>query len=117
MFRSTVIFFGVILLESVLEEILFVRMLRMPEPPAVSNLVVGLAAAIVCGAFGNQWYLSHARKVIADVRSQGLTEDEHLRVLARRGGTSVLASIGFFVLFVVVASTVLLTLRWLFSQA
>src|SRR5262245_40673220 len=86
MYVPTFVFYGVILAESVLEEVLFVGALGMPEPPAALGHLVGLAAAIVCGSFGNRWYLSHARKVITEVRSQGRPEEEYLRVLSKRGG-------------------------------
>jgi Protein of unknown function (DUF2628) len=100
MYVPTLIFFGFILVETVLEEILFVGILRKPEPPPALGQMVGLIAAAVCGSCGNQWYLSHARKAIADVRSQDLPEEEHLHLLSQRGGTNMLAAIGFFVMFI-----------------
>ena len=72
----------------------------MPEPSRGMNRGVGLIIGIVCGLFGNRWYLSHAQKVIAKVRSQGLPEEEHLRMLSKRGGTNLLASVGFIALFI-----------------
>ena len=95
MYVPTVIFFGIMLVDSVIEDIVFVEILRMPEPPPVLDKLVGLIAALVCGLFGNRWYLSHAHNVIAEVRSQGLPEEDHLRMLSKRGGTNLLASLGF----------------------
>lgn len=115
MFLPTAVFFGILMLDSVVEEIVFIRVLGMPQAPEIPSLIVGLIAAIVCGAYGNKWYLSHARKVIADTRSRRLPEDEHLRVLARRGGTSVLASVCSLVLLIVVTTIALCMLRWIFS--
>jgi hypothetical protein len=101
MYAITAIFLGIILLETILEEVVFVGILGKPEAPAPLSYGIGIAAGIICGAFGNRWYLSHARKAIAAVRSEGLSEDLHLQTLARRGGTSLAASLGIFVLFVV----------------
>ena len=116
MYVLTLVFFGVILAESVLEEVFFVGALGMPEPPAAVGRLVGLAAAIVCGCFGNRWYLSHARKVITEVRSQGLPEEEYLRILSKRGGTSLSAALGFFVLFIGAVFTVLFVLQLVFAK-
>ena len=61
--------------------------------------VTWLAAVVlwfVCGTYGNRWYLARARRIIGQVRAEGLPNDEHLEALAKRGGTSVLAAIGMF---------------------
>lgn len=100
MYRIAMVFFGVLLLESLLEGFM-ARVLGIHIPAAVGQ-VVGLMAAVVCGVLGNQWYLSHAKKVIADVRSRGLPEEEYLRVLAERGGTTLLGSLAALALFVIV---------------
>ncbi|QEL19009.1 DUF2628 domain-containing protein [Limnoglobus roseus] len=87
MYRPAIIFMGLILIEMILEEVIFVAVLRRPDPPAALGRFVGLVAGGICGAFGNRWYLSHARKMIEEVRSQNLPEEDHLRVLSERGGT------------------------------
>jgi hypothetical protein len=116
MYAVTFIFFGVILAESVLEEVLFVGALGMPEAPAALSRLVGLAAALVCGSYGNRWYLSHAQKVITAVRSRGLPEEEYRRVLAKVGGTSLPAAVGFFVLFMGAVFAVLFVLELVFAR-
>jgi hypothetical protein len=108
-------FCGVILFESILEEIVFVGILGKPEPPMVLDRGVGLVASIICGAFGNRWYLSHARRAIAEVRSEGLPEDAYLQALARRGGTNLAASLGMFVAFVIGAFGAMLLVSSLFE--
>ncbi len=85
MYIATLIFFGVILFETILEENFFMGFLGMPEASAALGSLVGLVVAIICGIYGNRWYLSHARKVISHVRSQGLQEDAYLKALSRRG--------------------------------
>src|SRR5262249_1702527 len=116
MYLLTVVFMGIILLESLLEEVVFVGIMRKPEAPAALGRLVGRVAAILCGAFGNRWYLSHTRKAITEVRLQGLPEDLHLQALAKRGGTNIVAALGFFVLFVAVAVTMEVLLDALFPS-
>ncbi|QDV38534.1 DUF2628 domain-containing protein [Tautonia plasticadhaerens] len=117
MYRVTAIFFAVILLESVVEEVIFVVVLGNEAVPAGRGLVVGLVAAIVCGSYGNRWYYSHARRVISDVRAQGLGEQAVAGALARRGGTSLVAAIGLFVLFLVVTFAVFIALAFVLYPA
>jgi Protein of unknown function (DUF2628) len=73
---------------------------------AVGNLC-GFAFAIVCGNFGNAWYLAHTKRQIAQVRELGLAEEAYLRALARRGGTSFFGALGLFALFLVAIYIVL----------
>lgn len=99
MYRVTLIFFGVFLLETIFEEIVYVGFLGRPEAPGDLNRFLGLVGAIVCGGFGNTWYFSHAQKTIGSLRSQGLPEDTYLKALTKHGGTSIAASLGFMLLF------------------
>ena len=103
MYRVTTILYGIILLEAVLDEIVFVGILGKPEAPRGLGRFVGLVVATVCGVLGNDWYLSHSQKVTAEVRNQGLTADAHFQALAKRGGTKVAATLGFLLLFLFAA--------------
>jgi hypothetical protein len=98
MYLLTVIFYSVILIETILEEVLIVGVLGEPEVPTRLSSLVGFITGVICGAFGNIWYLSHARKVIANVRSQNLPENEHLRVLSECGGTDLFSSVMFVII-------------------
>jgi hypothetical protein len=100
MYRATAIFFGVIFAESIIEQVLFVGILGEAEVPTVIDRVGNLVVSAICGAYGNAWYLSHTKKQITRLRSQGLPKDEYLDRLSRRGGTSLVASVGSFILFV-----------------
>ena len=64
MYVVTTILYAIILLNTIVERTLFVE----------SGVMVGLLAGVICGAYGNRWYLSHARKVISNIRAQGLEE-------------------------------------------
>jgi len=101
LYVPTLLLFGAILTELLIEQVLFVGVLGKPEAPARLGRPFGLAAALVCGWFGNGWYLSRARRVVGEVRSQKLAARAHLRELSKRGGTSLLASFGFFAVFIV----------------
>ncbi len=116
MYRETLIFFGVILLETLLEDIVYVGFLGRPEAPGTLGRFVGLVAGIVCGGFGNEWYQSHAQKTIGKLRSQGLPEAAYIEALTKSGGTSIAASLGFFVLFIL-AMGVVVTLSEFFLKS
>lgn len=68
MYAATAIFIGVILLETMVEDWYFTKVLGKPDVPAAVGSVVGLVAALICGAFGNRWYLAHARRRVAEVQ-------------------------------------------------
>jgi hypothetical protein len=98
MYRATSILYGIIIAETVAEELVFVWWLGMPETPRAVERGVTVAVCWMCGGFGNSWYLAHVRRAVASARANVVDEAERLRWLERRGGTSVRAAIGFFVL-------------------
>jgi hypothetical protein len=110
MYWAATIFWGTLLVESIVEEVVFVLILGKPEPPTGLSRLVGLIAAVVCGVCGNQWYLTHTRRVVAEVRSLGQSEDEYLRALSKRGGTNLAASLGFLALFIIAITGTLFVL-------
>ena len=115
MYKFTCIFFGIIIMASIAEELLFVGVLGLETPTGLDD-VISLVVAIVCGRSGNRWYLSHVRKVIADVRAEGLGDDAQLELLSQRGGTSLATSFGFFVLFCAVMFVVLIAIEFVLFQ-
>ena len=117
MYQVAMIFFAIILVETIAEEILFVGILGKSETPAALGRVVGLVAAIICGTYGNRWYLSHARKVVSDVRAQGIEEHAAAEMLSKRGGTSLGSSLGFFLLYMVIIVAVFIVLELLLYPA
>ena len=99
MYTVAAVFFGIIMAETIAEEVLFVGVLGQPEAPAALTNLVNLVAAVVCGSYGNRWYLSHARRAIADVRTEETEEPAVSAALAKRGGTSVGAALVVLALF------------------
>ncbi|MDB5349656.1 MAG: hypothetical protein JWN86_903 [Planctomycetota bacterium] len=102
MYLATFIFLGIIAVETFVEEMIYASMNVGPQAQKGIGRIINLIIAFVCGRFGNTWYLSHALKVVNDVRSQGLPEDETAAVLARRGGRSVWLALGAMVMFTAV---------------
>ena len=92
--RTAAIFFGVLLLESLVETGILGG-LSAAELPDGLGFAITVAIAFVCGMLGNRWYLEHVRGIVAEVRSLSLPEEEHLWALERRGGTSVAMAIVF----------------------
>lgn len=88
MYLVTLIFYGALVAETALEELVYVGVLGRSEPPAGLRLLVGLVAGFVCGLFGNSWYLAHARKKIASLRSNSLEGNAYFEALGKVGGTS-----------------------------
>jgi uncharacterized protein DUF2628 len=115
MYLATTILFGIILIEAIAEEVVFVGILKMDDPPASLGPLVGILVGVVCGAFGNRWYLTHAQKAVAAVREQGLSEDAYLQALSKRGGTNALAALGFLLLFFGVTALCLVVLDSMFA--
>ncbi len=100
MYRATLILYGIILVETILEEVLFVWILEEMAPPRFVSALVAVVVGAVCGACGNRWYLRHVKKWTIRIRSQGLEGESHLYALAKRGGTNLVAAIGFALGFV-----------------
>lgn len=110
LYLVALVFYAAIAVESVLEEVVF-RWMGYREVPTAVNRAVGLACALVCGAWGNRWYLARVRRIISETRALGLSPDEHLRELGRRGGTRVWHAVAFLLVFLImlVGSVIALT--------
>jgi hypothetical protein len=101
MYWATAILYSFVIAESLAEELLFVEWLGLPETPRVLERGLSMAICGLCGALGNRWYRTHVRDLIANVRAQVPDETARAAELTRRGGTSLLAALGWSVLFVV----------------
>ncbi len=102
MFKWAFIFCGIILIENFLKFFYTFGLLFTPEPPIALDILEGLmflATNIICGTFGNIWYLSHTRKAISEIRRQGWQDEAYLQSLSKSGGTSLSKSLGFFILY------------------
>jgi hypothetical protein len=94
MYKATFLFYAAVVGLWLAQVGVFMFALGLPQVPPIVSLVVNLMICLVCGAFGNGWYLNHANRIIASIRRQGI-EGESLRLaLAQRGGTSLAAALG-----------------------
>ncbi|MBS1913872.1 MAG: DUF2628 domain-containing protein [Bacteroidetes bacterium] len=102
-YRAMFILYAAIIAEALIEDAIFLNVLKEQGPPQSTVLIGGLVVGAVCGFLANRLYLSHVLGIIGDVRAQRLDENAHLRELERRGGTSVTSAAGFLVLFVLIS--------------
>jgi hypothetical protein len=116
MYAAAMIFYGLVLASSVVEELYFPVVMHR-ETPAALDRILGLAMAAVCGMFANRWYLLRAKRVIAEARASGYRGDALLQTVAQRGGTNLLAGFGMFILFVAVTGVVYVMLDALLSAS
>ena len=110
MYRVAFIFFGAVLLQAMFKEVLFLCILKLPNAPRGTDLIINVLIGIIIGLYGNAWYLTHAERKIAEAHAQGFRDEQLLRVLADRGGTSLLSSFGLCFLFFIVAVVVFICL-------
>jgi hypothetical protein len=116
MYVAAGILYGIVLFESLVEEVVFVGILGRPEAPAALSRIVTVIVSIVCGSYGNQWYLSHTRRAVAEIRSQALPAEDYLQALSRRGGTNIAASLAFFVAFVAAIFAIFFLLQFVLPE-
>jgi DNA-directed RNA polymerase subunit RPC12/RpoP len=103
LYGATAVFLGVLLVVNAMEMVVDMTTAHSPaQQTVIASLGWGVAIIgwFICGCFANQWYLSRAIRIINDVRSRHLDEEEHLKQIAKRGGTSLGSSIGIFVGFI-----------------
>jgi hypothetical protein len=112
MYLATFILYAIILVESVLEDVVFVGILGQADTPAALPRIVALAVAITCGTLGNRWYYAHACSKIRGLREQGMPDETYLDSLGERGGTSVPAALGMFFLFLILMIAAVLTMEF-----
>ncbi len=70
MYRVAFIFYGVTTLVVVAQYVVFVTVMGLPAIPAGVGLIGNVAAAVICGLYGNAWYLAHAERLIAEARAR-----------------------------------------------
>jgi hypothetical protein len=106
MHRETAALFGFFLLHSISNDLVRASGILRPETPKRLQIVVIIAVAWVCGAFGNVWYRSHVNRVIDAARRVEPDESRRLSLLAARGGTSVRSAILWTIGSVIVTSVI-----------
>lgn len=107
MYRLAIAVYAITLVELVLEDVVFVGVLGKSQPPSGVGTVANLLVAVICGAYGNRWYLSHALRAVAEHDCEGLPEDAWQAKLSAQGGTSLAAAIGLTVVSTVIGVAML----------
>jgi hypothetical protein len=100
MYRYGFIWFGVFLGIAILQDILFIAILKAPVP-WYGMIIVGLPMAAVVGWYGNRWYFESASRAIRNIKAEGLSEADTQKQIAQQGGTNNLwMMLGFIVLVI-----------------
>ena len=58
------------------------------------TLIFIMIYLITIGTFGNRWYFYSARRAITQVHTQGLSQEESLKRIAKKGGTGFWSALG-----------------------
>ena len=109
MYLATAILWGVVALETILEEVYFLGIRGAAKTPGLVYFGVNLLIGVICGAYGNRWYLSHAKRVIAVV-GQRWPRDIFLQTLANRGGRSLVSAIAVPIMCIIIFGIVYVVL-------
>ena len=72
MYKAALILYAAVIVEAALEEVVFVGVMNKTETPQALGTVVTLAVSLICGAYGNRWYLAHARAAVSKNSREGL---------------------------------------------
>jgi tetratricopeptide (TPR) repeat protein len=103
MYLYALAFYGIIIVSTVAQTI--IEGITVKTSPRLLNSGIGLILAIIIGAFGNRLYFNSARRAIAQVRALDIPQEDALKLIAKKGGKSILAALGLFILFVGVLFT------------
>jgi hypothetical protein len=111
MYRAAFILYGIVLADALAQTVLFSVFLPGTDPPPIVERAVTLGIALVCGGYGNRWYLNHSLRQIADARAEGLQGEALMATLSKRGRTNLTASLGMSIGFFTVAVAVLVLVQ------
>ena len=84
LYGAAAFFFGIVVLESVVEVSL--------NLPRAAWYLGTLVVSLIFGTCGNRWYFTRAEKTVSRVRTLGLAPDAELAALARLGRTNSVAA-------------------------
>ncbi|MGK2882406.1 MAG: DUF2628 domain-containing protein [Mycobacterium sp.] len=86
MYREAAVLWGVIIVLLLLDDVVAIAF-----SASTWTDIVSLAVSLVCGVYGNRWYLNHSEVAVARARHEGHSGEALTNVLSQRGGTSLLA--------------------------
>ena len=116
MYKIAAIFFSVMIAIVFIEEMVVAGFMGRENVAKIMDRVSSLIVAIVCGTYGNRWYLNHSNRRIAEIRDQGFDERRTAELLSKRGGTSIGAMLGIVFIFFVVIAVISLAVHLIFHE-
>lgn len=114
MYFFAFLFLGAGVLVSLIQEVICTMYFGLPESPRLVDRIVALSFSLICGSFGNRWYLYHAQQQISKIQAIGLSREETQLRIASRGGTSLLKALLF--MFVLAAFVVLILIAAIVAE-
>ncbi len=84
MYFFAFLYTGVGVLVSIIQEVVCSVYFGLPESPRFVDRIATLVFSLICGSFGNRWYLRHAQQQIAKIQSIGLAHEESQRRITSR---------------------------------
>jgi hypothetical protein len=97
MWRATLFYYGALVAGMLLLQWLLPDTLQ--EARLDSVRILPFAGGLVCGFFGNAWYLRHTCRVIDKLKKRELPEDAYKKALEDSGGGSLAAALGMAILW------------------
>ena len=91
MYKATFILWSLIILESVVEHVVFLEVLGYENLPRGWETFSTAVVAALCGAFANKWYFRFVQKKLRTLQAAGLSDTEYKAQVQRTGGTSILS--------------------------
>ena len=80
-----------VLAEGLLEELIFIVWLGKPDVVLALDVIMAFAHAIIIGSYANYWYYRYACWKIRRIRAIETDPKKQIQLIARKGGTSLLA--------------------------
>lgn len=110
------ILYGLLLAEVIAELVRYSDGLY-DRPPGLWEGLVAFCIGLVCGGYGNRWYLAQTSRAVARVREEGLPDEAAHQLLAQRGGATLVKSGGLFIFLVFAGVALLAALALAFPRA
>jgi hypothetical protein len=118
MYRYALVCYGVILAFNLIEGILYFGPQRYLTISNCINFngVIGITIAVIVGIKGNQWYFSSAKREINRIHAMNLSQENCLKMIAQKGGTSIWKTIGLFLLYLFIATILIFILVFIIQS-
>ena len=113
MYLVATIFFSVILVETIISDFIFIDILGKESSPKLYDIIMTIVYPIICGSFGNNWYLWHAKRKITEIKQSVTSVKLQQDTISRKGGVSLLSAILGSILMITVWIVILVAVELL----